>query len=357
MRHPHGLRSAAGAAGGDGGGETIFIGSQSSPHIQAYPWSSSTGFGAKFSNPASAVGAAVNSVDVNTENSAVVVGTGGTPYVKAYAWSNTTGFGTKYTDPTSTGTSNKVDFSPNSLGAISVEAGSPYIHGWQWSNSTGFGTKSSNPATLPTGAGNGCAFSGDSAYVAVAHNVSPFISVYPWSSSGFGTKVANPSTLPTGGPSTLGMTDCVFAGTSALLMTSYASPYIQAYAWSSGFGSKFSNPATLPPSSCYKIRMNRANTAVAVSSDSPPYIVVYAWSGSGFGTKYSDPSTASVYQEYEIDFSKNDTAIAQVGTYNGATTNEKVMVWAWSNSTGFGTKYSAPTTLPAGTALAVKFSS
>jgi len=355
MRHPHGLRSAAGAAGGGSAGETIFIGSSSSPYIQAYPWDSSTGFGSKFSNPASSVGQIVNGIDVNTENNAVLLGTwGGT---KAYAWSNSTGFGTKYTDPSSTGAQEKVDFSPNSLGAISATASSPFIHGWQWSNSTGFGTKSSNPATLPTAAGNGCAFSGDSAYAAVAHNVSPFISVYPWSSSGFGTKVANPSTLPTGGPSVLGMTDCVFAGSSALLMSSYASPYIQAYAWSSGFGSKFSNPSTLPPSSSYKIRMNRANTAVAVSSDSPPYIVVYAWSNStGFGTKYSNPSTASEYQEYEIDFSKDDTAIAQVGVYIGSGTNERVTAWAWSNSTGFGAKYSAPSTLPAGTTRSVKFS-
>ena len=34
-------------------------------------------------------------------------------------------------------------------------------------------------------------------YIAVAHDVSPYISVYPWS-SGFGTKYADPATLPTG---------------------------------------------------------------------------------------------------------------------------------------------------------------
>ena len=34
--------------------------------------------------------------------------------------------------------------------------------------------------------------------IAVAHDVSPYISTYPWS-AGFGTKYANPATLPTGG--------------------------------------------------------------------------------------------------------------------------------------------------------------
>ena len=33
--------------------------------------------------------------------------------------------------------------------------------------------------------------------IAIAHTTTPYISVYPWS-SGFGTKYANPATLPTG---------------------------------------------------------------------------------------------------------------------------------------------------------------
>ena len=34
-------------------------------------------------------------------------------------------------------------------------------------------------------------------HIAVAHDTTPYISVYPWS-SGFGTKYTNPATLPTG---------------------------------------------------------------------------------------------------------------------------------------------------------------
>ena len=74
---------------------------------------------------------------------------------------------------------------------------SPYITAYPWSGS-GFGTKYANPSTLPTGTGNGVAFSPDNSAIAVAHLASPFITAYPWSSSGFGTKYANPSTLPTG---------------------------------------------------------------------------------------------------------------------------------------------------------------
>lgn len=40
--------------------------------------------------------------------------------------------------------------------------------------------------------------SGPAQFIAVAHNSSPYITAYPWSSSGFGAKFANPTTLPTG---------------------------------------------------------------------------------------------------------------------------------------------------------------
>jgi hypothetical protein len=90
---------------------------------------------------------------------------------------------------------------PHGLRAAAAAAGgsdiavahdvSPFISVYPWSS--GFGTKY---ATLPTGLGYGVAFSPDGANIAVAHATSPFISVYPWS-SGFGTKYANPVTLPT----------------------------------------------------------------------------------------------------------------------------------------------------------------
>ena len=45
-------------------------------------------------------------------------------------------------------------------------------------------------------AGAGGPYSGD---IAVGHYVSPYISVYPWTSgTGFGTKYSDPSTLPAG---------------------------------------------------------------------------------------------------------------------------------------------------------------
>lgn len=36
----------------------------------------------------------------------------------------------------------------------------------------------------------------ESKHIAIAHDSSPYVTAYPWSSSGFGTKYSNPATLP-----------------------------------------------------------------------------------------------------------------------------------------------------------------
>ena len=57
-------------------------------------------------------------------------------------------------------------------------------------------TKLDNPATLPTGNSFGTAFSPDGTYLSVAHDNSPFITIYKRSGDVF-TKLDNPATLPT----------------------------------------------------------------------------------------------------------------------------------------------------------------
>ena len=75
------------------------------------------------------------------------------------------------------------------------QSSTPFLSLYPWS-SNGFGTKYSNPATLPTGSGNGIAFTSTSNAVAVAHSTTPFITAYPWNAgTGFGTKYTNPATI------------------------------------------------------------------------------------------------------------------------------------------------------------------
>jgi hypothetical protein len=120
---------------------------------------------------------------------------------------------------------------------------SPFVTAYPWSSITGFGAKFANPATLPTGTGNGVAFTPAGNAIAVAHSSSPFVTAYPWSGSGFGTKFTNPATLPTG----TGRSAAFNSASDAIAVAHGTSPFVSAYPWSgSGFGTKYTNPATLP---------------------------------------------------------------------------------------------------------------
>ena len=57
-------------------------------------------------------------------------------------------------------------------------------------------TKLSDPSILPTGEGRGVAFDPTGTYLAVAHNNSPYITIYKRNGDTL-TKLSNPSTLPT----------------------------------------------------------------------------------------------------------------------------------------------------------------
>jgi hypothetical protein len=59
------------------------------------------------------------------------------------------------------------------------------------------GVKLSDPATLPAGDGDGAAFSPDGMYLAIAHDTSPYLTIYKRSGDTF-TKLSAPATTPTG---------------------------------------------------------------------------------------------------------------------------------------------------------------
>ncbi len=81
---------------------------------------------------------------------------------------------------------------------------------------------------------------------------------------------------------------------------------------------------------------------IAIAHYSDPCISVYPWtSGTGFGTKYSDPSSLPAANSYGSIFSPDGANIA-------CTTQYSPYVTAYPWSSGFGTKYSDPSTLPAG---------
>ena len=74
----------------------------------------------------------------------------------------------------------------------------PFVTAYPWST-TGFGTKVADPASLPASTGNGVAFTPSGSDVAVAAGSTVY--AYPWTTSGFGTKYTNASglTIPVAG--------------------------------------------------------------------------------------------------------------------------------------------------------------
>jgi hypothetical protein len=137
------------------------------------------------------------------------------------------------------------------------------------------------------------------------------------------------------------------------------SPYIYSYPISSaGFGVRYSNPATLPPGMVNKIVVTPTKDAILLAVDSSPFCVAYQYlAGTGFGTRYSNPSTlpADASQCFDISIHPNNNAVL-LGNQPFAGTGSQIHAYQWNSTTGFGTKYSNPSSFPTGNVSGVSFS-
>ena len=85
-------------------------------------------------------------------------------------------------------------------------------------------------------------------------------------------------------------------------------------------------------------RLKDAPVNIAVAHFGSPNISAYPWS-SGFGTKYADPATLPTGRGEQVAFKPQGDAIAVAHS-----TSPHVTAYPWSS--GFGTKYANPATLP-----------
>jgi hypothetical protein len=328
----------------------VAVGHTTSPFVTAYPFSASTGFGTKYSDPGSLAPNTCYGMAYNSSNTVVATACDTSPFVIVYSWSASTGFGSRYSNPATlpTGFAVSVAFTRAENAIAFAHGTSPFVTAYPWSNSTGFGTKFANPATLPPATGRGVAFTSSGNAIAVASDASPYITAYPWSGSGFGTKFADPSTLPTG----LGRGVAFTPSDDAIAVAHNTSPFITVYPWSvSGFGTKFTNPATLPTGSGVTTAFSPSGDTILVGHNGSPYVNAYPWSTSGFGTKYADPATLPTGGG-NVAFSPFGNAIAVA--HNNS---PYITAYPWNSSTGFGVKYVDPATLPTGNGNGVAFGS
>lgn len=332
----------------------IAVGHNGTPGISVYPWSSA-GFGTKYTSPVNSMTQTYD-LAFSAAGDVIIAGhtQASNPFssgLSAYRWSSA-GFGTKFSEPSvlpgnePNGTFiYSVSFSPAedaiAIGMFAsddpaITAGRSAIEVYAWSN-LGFGAKFSNPTILPIGIGISIAFSPAGDAIAVCHVGNPDgISVYRWSGAGFGTRFTNPATFGAGSSAV------VFSPAGDAIVTDGGGSNIEAYGWSSsGFGTKFLDPATPASQSGIdggKITFSPSGSTVA-SAHTNPGFSIYPWSvTSGFGIKYANPTNIGTGEG--IAFSPNEDAIA-IAT----NTTPFIVAYAWSPA-GVGTRFSDPASLP-----------
>lgn len=233
-------------------GNVVARASLISPYVQAVAWSNTNGFGSKYADPIVPPASSANTVVWSPSGNYIAVGhdrSGVSTSVTVYPWSASTGFGAKYSNPSTipSGSVIGVAFNPTETAIAVAHTNAPYISVYAWSAS-GFGSKYSNPATLPNSAGRHVAFHPSGNSIVVAVSSAPGVFAYPWSdSTGFGTKYADPY------PS-IGLVDSLsFTGSGAALAisgtASGSSSGAAVYSWSNstGFGAKYSDPSNPIP--------------------------------------------------------------------------------------------------------------
>lgn len=116
----------------------------------SYQWSSLTGIGSSFTDPATVpknFSVYGTKICFTSDDSVVFFAVDVSPSVLAYPFSSVTGYGAKYADPSPTSTTaNQIDITPDDACVAVGLPASPYVRVWPWSPS-GFGSAYSNPST------------------------------------------------------------------------------------------------------------------------------------------------------------------------------------------------------------------
>lgn len=264
-----------------------------------------------------------------------------------------TAVGTHYGRPTEiVGVHRAVAVHPSGRFAAVAHDTSPYLSVYTaHPDVPGLGRRLINPAALPAGDGKAVAWSPDGNYLAISHATSPYVTVYAFDQDHgiVGAKVSDPGTPPAGQGNGVRWSP----DGSYIAVAHAASPYVSVYPWSGGaFGSKEADPASLPTSTGNSVDWTSTSDYLAVAHDTDPGVSVYPWSA-GFGAKLSDPATKPANNGRCADFSPDDAYLAVSG-------NASPFIYAYPfTKTGggsIGTKISDPGTLPGFSVKCIQFS-
>lgn len=195
-------------------------------------------------------------------------------------------------------------------------------------------TYDSAPASPPSGSPLGStsmSLSPDGAYLAVAHTISPYFTVYRTSDW---VNLANPATLP---PNSA--TGCAWHPSGNYLVVSHNNtPFVTLYSFASEVLTKITNPAVLPPGVCNGCAWNENGSLLALTSATSPYWALYSFSG-GTLTNISVAGKALAGAGYGLDWYGTETV------FLGHTGGERITIYPVVAGV-IGTAYAGPATDP-----------
>lgn len=334
---------------------------QSSPYENAWAYSSATGFGTKYATPVDPVNA--QGVQYSPSGDAILYSGNLTalaaPLVRR--WSSSGGYGLRFTQPASyAGSSNfnpyHFKWSPTnkSIVMISNYGGGYYnLYSWGFDNLTGITPvrtlatpNVSNLSEIIVGPN-----SSQANYVMAFTGSSPYFRVFPYTDADGIT-----SATPLSQTNNVGLTGA-FAGDYSALSTD--GKYFMTYNGSgvttlvridpNGYiGTAMSSPsgsANIGFNAMNSIRWSPQQNYVAIGGGSTPFVAVYSWNNTpgseGIGTRFSNPSTLPSTTSSAVRWAADEGSLL-LGSYTGAA-QWTVSAYQWSPS-GFGTKFSDPAT-------------
>ncbi len=203
--------------------------------------------------------------------------------------------------------------------------------------------KIADPGTLPTGSGADCAWSPDGKYLAVTHSITPFITIYDFTTGSL-VKIADPATLP----ASSGNGVCWSPDSRYLAVAHNTTPFITIYDFTTGAPVKITNPASLPGGNSLEASWSPDGKYLAVATGvSSPFITIYDFT-TGAPVKIADPGTLPTGSGFAVDWSPDSRYLA-VG--HGTTP----FITIYDFITGVPVKITNPGSLPASTGLGVEF--
>jgi hypothetical protein len=266
-----------------------------------------------------------------------------------YPLTASAGFGTKYTNaPWSpfVGNGTNLSSTPDFKYIASGSTNQPNsVLNWSFTSGGGWGSQLALGTDAATYRNRVTTFSDNSAYFSMS-SFDPYSGVssprtYTYTSAGMGSKYADPA--GTYGPLDGGVSTSVVFSHSGTVLISGASKdvvgtrSIFSWPWSaSGYGTRMAGPPNTFFDVTHLANINYQDTYVVVSADGSsgaPYSQVYAWSNSsGFGSAISSPTVTGATASKGAGWNRAGTALGVQYNVLGP------KIYAWS-SAGYGTAY------------------